>query len=94
MSSTSNLEPISPSDAVEWYLDHRRDDVRTATLRKQDSALGIFVDWTEEVGIDDTNDVGGRQLMRFKTWRKNETNVNTVSLNGNLAILRRFLVFC
>lgn len=32
--------------------------------------------------------------MRFKTWRKEETEVNTVSQNGNLAILRRFLRFC
>jgi len=92
MASTNNLEPISPADAVEWYLNHRRDDVRTATLRKQDSAIGTLVDWTEEVAIANMNDVRGRQLMRFKTWRKNETDVNTVSLNGNLAILRRFFV--
>jgi site-specific recombinase XerD len=88
------LETIAPAEAVEWYLDHRRDDTSTATRRKQSSALGTFVDWTEQFGLDDMNDVRGRQLMRFKTWRKNETEVNTVSLNGNLAILRRFLVFC
>lgn len=40
------------------------------------------------------NDVGGRQLIRFKTWRKNEAELNTVSLNGNLAILWTFLRFC
>ena len=40
------------------------------------------------------NDVGGRQLMGFKTWRKSETDLETVSLNGNLAILQRFLRFC
>jgi integrase len=40
------------------------------------------------------NDIGGRQLMAFKTWRKNETDLATISLNGNLTILRRFLRFC
>lgn len=90
----SSLESLAPQDALAWYLEHRRDDLRTATRRKHTSALGIFVDWTQEVDIDDMNDIGGRQLIRFKTWRKNEAELNTVSLNGNLAILRTFLRFC
>jgi integrase len=32
--------------------------------------------------------------MEYKTWRKAETGIATVSLNGNLAILQRFLRFC
>lgn len=88
------LESISPRDAVDWYLQHRRDDARVATRRKLASGLGIFVDWTNEVGIDDMNDVRGRQLMRYKTWRKQQNDINTVSLNGTLAVLRRFLRFC
>src|SRR6056297_2930800 len=88
------LDPISPQDALDWYLEHREDDLRTATLRKYESALSIFVDWTDEAGIDDMNDVKGRQLMQFKTWRKQEAGLATVSLNGNLAILQRFLRFC
>jgi len=89
-----DLEPLAPQDALDWYLEHRRDDLRTATRRKHRSALGTFVDWTDEAGIDDMNDIGGRQLMEFKTWRKTETDLVTVSLNGNLAILQRFLRFC
>jgi len=92
--SQETLESIRPRDALDWYLEHREDDLRTATLRKYDSALNIFVDWTDEVGIDDMNDVQGRQLMEFKTWRKQDADLATVSLNGNLAILQRFLRFC
>lgn len=88
------LDPISSQAALDWYLEHREDDLRTATLRKYESALRIFIDWTDEVGIDDMNDVKGRQLMQFKTWRKQEADLATVSLNGNLAILQRFLRFC
>jgi integrase len=40
------------------------------------------------------NDISGRTLMEFKTWRKSNTEVNAVSLNGNLAILCVFLQFC
>jgi integrase len=89
-----DLEPLAPQDALDWYLEHRRDSLRTATRRKHQSALGTFVDWTADVGIDDMNDVGGRQLMEFKTWRKSEADLAVVSLNGNLAILQRFLRFC
>lgn len=88
------LEPLAPQDALDWYLQHRQDDLRSATRRKYSSALSIFVDWTEETGIDNLNEISGRDLMRFKTWRKNNTDVSTISLNGNLAILRTFLNFC
>ena len=90
----SDLEPLAPQEALDWYLQHRRDSLRTATRRKHQSALGAFVEWTDEVGIDDMNDIGGRQLMEFKTWRKTESDLTVVSLNGNLAILQRFLRFC
>jgi integrase len=89
-----DFESLAPQDALDWYLEHRRDSLRTATQRKHTSALGAFVDWTDEVDIADMNEVGGRELMRFKTWRKNEIELATISLNGNLAILRRFLRFC
>jgi len=90
----SSLEPLEPREALDWYLEHRRDGLRTATLRKHESALGTFVDWTDEVGFENMNDIHGRQLMQFKTWRKNESDLVTVSLNGNLAIIQRFLRFC
>ena len=89
-----DLEPLAPRDALDWYLEHRRDGLRTATRRKHRSALGTFVDWTDEEEIENMNDVGGRQLMQFKTWRKSEADLVTISLNGNLAILQRFLRFC
>ncbi|AXG07824.1 hypothetical protein DU500_16085 [Haloplanus rubicundus] len=88
------LEPITPEDAIDWYLEHRRDELRTATRRTHRSALNIFHDWTEEAGIADLNDLRGRGLVAFKTWRKSETDINTVSLNGTLAVIQRFLRFC
>ena len=90
----SDLESLTPRDGVEWYLEDRQDDLRPATMRSNRSALNIFTDWTNEAGISDLNDLTGRDLARFKTWRKTETDINRVSLNGTLAILQRFLRFC
>ena len=92
--SEQGLSPIAPAEAVAWYLEHRRDDTRFTTRRKQASALQIFVDWTDHAGIGNMNEVRGRELMRFKTWRRTETDVAIVSLNGTLAILRTFIRFC
>jgi integrase len=92
--SRTDLEPLAPRDALDWYLEHRQEELRAATRRKHRSALGTFVDWTEEVGLSDLTDLTGRRLVEFKTWRKREADVKTVSLNGNLGILRRFLKFC
>lgn len=89
-----NLEPIPPEDAIEWYLEDRRDEVRVATRRAHRSALGIFQDWTDETDRDNLNEFGGRDLVAFKTWRKSEAEIRTVSLNGTLAVVQRFLRFC
>jgi site-specific recombinase XerD len=89
-----NLKPITPERAIEWYHDERHEEVRAATRRAHQSALGIFQDWTDETGLDNLNDLSGRDLVAFKTWRKNETDINTVSLNGTLAVIKRFLRFC
>ncbi len=92
--SAEALEPLTPADAVEWYLEHRRESFRMATWRKNESALGVFLEWTDEVDIENINQIGGRELMAFKTWWKDRSEITAISLNGNLSILRRFLRFC
>jgi integrase len=90
----SELDSLSPENAVDWYLEHRQDELRMAPRRKHETSLDTFVEWTAEVDIENMNRIGGRQLMSFKTWLKSESELSTVSLNGNLAILQRFLRFC
>lgn len=88
------LDPIDPHDTLSLYLEHREDELRTATRRKHASALGAFLDWVDTTTIENMNEIRGRELMEFKTWRKNQADLVTMSLNGNLAILQRFLRFC
>jgi integrase len=90
----SALEPVTPGEAIEWYLEHRRDELRTSTRRTHRSGLGIFEEWTDEVELTNLNELSGRDLVAFKIWRKSEANIETISLNGNLGVLQRFLRFC
>lgn len=88
------LEPITPEDAEEMYLDERKEDARYATIRTIRDGVGLFVEWTNESGIENMNNVRGRELRRFKNWCQETSDNNTVSLNGIMSTLRRFLVFC
>lgn len=88
-----SLESITPEDAVEWYLTDREDELSTESRRSIRSGLDVFLEWTTEAEIDDMNAIGGRELQRYKTWRKKTHGITSVSLNGTLAVLRRFLVF-
>lgn len=90
----NRLEPITPADAKEMYIDERQEDASYATIRTIKDGVDIFVEWTNEAGIGNMNDVGGRQLRKFRKWCKKTSDNNTVSLNGIMSVLRRFLVFC
>jgi len=45
-------------------------------------------------GIDNMNTLTGRQLQRFKTWRRDDGDLKPVTLEGNLDALRVFLRWC
>jgi integrase len=90
----NNLEPIEPQSAVEMYLDERREDATYATRRTIEDGLDLFIEWSEQAGTDNMNEVRGRELRKFRTWCKETSENKTVSLNGIMSVLRRFLVFC
>lgn len=90
----TDLEPISPRDAVEWYLDDRKHELSYASKRNISQGLDNFLVWAEEGGLDNMNNLTGRKARRFKTWRQDTEGLKTISLNGNLAVVRRFTEFC
>ncbi len=95
-----NLETITPRDAMDLYLDIRKEDASYDSRKTIEDGLSLFVDWceleieAEKEEIENLNTIGGRQLMAYKTWCKENTGNGVVSLNGLLSILRRFLAFC
>ncbi len=92
--SEKTLEPISPEDATDLYFEERKEDASYDTRDTIQRGLTPFIDWCEMDGIKNLNTIGGRQLIAYKTWCKENTENGTVSLNGLLGVLRRFLVFC
>jgi len=88
------LKPITPKEARDSYLTEREEDASYDTLDTISDSTALFVEWAEDAGIENLNTVGGRELQEFKDWCKEESDNNTVSLNGILSNVRRFLVYC
>lgn len=89
-----DLEPLSPSEGVELYLEDRRNELSDQTRYSHRSRLGKFVDWCREQGLENLNDLDGRDLMQFKHWRRDEGELQPVTLTSHLSTLRVFLRFC
>lgn len=92
--SENSLEPIRPQDATILYFEDREEDASYDTRDTIQRGLAPFIDWCEKKEIENLNTIGGRQLIAYKKWCKENTENGTVSLNGLLGVLRRFLVFC
>lgn len=87
-----DLSPLSPEDGLEMYLQVRDEEISDSSLSTQESRLGFFIDWCEETGITNLNDLSGRDLLQFRTWRSED--MCTVSLKSNMRTLRLFLQRC
>jgi len=95
----NNLEPLSPADGVEMYLEARRDDLSQPTLKAQKYRLAAFVQWCKEEDIENLNELSGRALYRYRVWRREgngegRDEIAPVTLRGQLSTLRSFLRFC
>jgi site-specific recombinase XerD len=90
--SESNLEPIAPKEAVHLYLRDRRADLAEETIESYRYKLTRFIEWCGKEGLDNLNDLSGRNLMEFKQYRAKD--LNPVSLKGQLDTLRAFVRFC
>jgi len=90
----NRLEPIEPKKAVELYLEERKEDASYDTRDTIQRGITPFEEWCDTEDLTNLNALNGRQLITYKKWCKENTENGTVSLNGILGILRRFLVFC
>lgn len=85
------LEPIEPETAVELYLADREPELASITLKSHRSRLGFFVQWCEEQGIDNLNELTGRKINEYRLWRRNTGNLAPASENCQMDTLRVFV---
>jgi integrase len=89
-----NLEPLTPEEAVEQYLASRKADASPTTIKNHRYRLKQFLIWADQQGLDNMNDVSGRTAERFKNYRLNECDINTITLEAHLRTFRLLLRWC
>jgi len=93
--SKDNLEPIEPADAKEMYLKQREKEVSNSTIQAHHYRLKHFVRWCTDVeNIENLNALSGRDLQRYKMWRRDDGDLNNVTLVTQLSTIRVFIRWC
>lgn len=85
------LEPIDPETALELYLTDREHNVSQATIYSHRSRLGHFVRWCNQQDITNLNTLTGRQLHRYRLWRRDEGDLSVVTEKTQMDTLRVFI---
>lgn len=73
------LEPIKPETAVELYHDDRKNELSAASQYGHRSRLRHFLRWCAERGITNLNELNGRDLHRFRLWRRADGDLAPIS---------------
>jgi site-specific recombinase XerD len=75
------------------FLAQRRDEVSEKTLQGYHYRLKPFVHWCEQEDITNLNDLTARTLHKYRLWRKEDGDLKTITLKGQLSTLRVFVKF-
>lgn len=86
------LDPMSPEEAVTEYLEDRRTDLAPSSHENHTYRCQRFIEWADQYGLTNMNDLTGRKLHEFRKWRQED--VNAVTLKTQLGTIRLFLRFC
>jgi len=89
------LDPISPIEAKEMYIEARRQELSASTLQSYHYRLKQFIRWCEDIEeIDNMNTLSGRDIQTFKTWRRDDGDLKPVTLETQLDAIRIFIRWC
>ncbi|MFB6198795.1 MAG: tyrosine-type recombinase/integrase [Halobacteriaceae archaeon] len=86
-----SLEPIDPETALELYLADKQNELAEASLTGKKYRLQHFVRWCHEQGIENLNNLTGRQLHEYRLWRRDDGDLNKVSEKTQMDTLRVFV---
>ncbi|SHH23657.1 tyrosine-type recombinase/integrase [Halobaculum gomorrense] len=99
---SEDLQPLTPSEARDLHLEAMKENAAEWTRVSHRSHLRAFVEWCRtEGGIDNMNDLTGRDLYQFRVWRReggySKGKTDTLApktLDSALTTVRSFLRFC
>ena len=86
------LDKMSPHEAVTEYLEDRKTDLSDTSHENHRYRCQRFLEWADEYGLESMDQITGRKLHDFKTWRAEDVAV--ITLKNQLGTVRQFIAFC
>jgi len=94
MQQHTDLQPLAPKDPKDRYLRAIEDDMAEGTIRTREYKLRHFVRWCGEEGIDNLNNLNGRDIEDYKYWWEEDGGLNQTTLRAQMSVIRQFLEYC
>jgi site-specific recombinase XerD len=88
------LEPIEPNRARELFIDQKSTQCVESTVKSYRYRLQHFIEWCDENDITNLNVLTGRDLQEYRLWRRENGDLNKISLNQQMCSIRVFLKWC
>ncbi len=79
----TDLQAITPVEALRLYLESKVDEWATATKELQQFHLNEFVEWLAEEDIDDMRNISARTVHRFRLKIKGDIAQSTLAQRVN-----------
>jgi site-specific recombinase XerC len=83
----SSLQSLAVEDGIERYLNHREIEVSEETLQTYRYRLLKFQRWSDEVGIENLNELDGRKLDLYERHRRQQ-GIKATTLKGDMKDFR------
>ena len=87
------LIPMAPREALDIWLERQEMDKAESTVQSYRYRVEPFIEFLDEEGIENLNDLNGRHLLRFDSMRRSSGDVQKNTLNNQLGTIRQFLEF-
>jgi site-specific recombinase XerD len=78
MTGIHGLEPMTPREGVQSYIESRRSEVSESTLYEHTTRLNRFLEWCEEEGIENLNSLTSRRCRDYFMCRQDEVAPTTL----------------
>lgn len=89
----NELIPMPPREALDLWVERQQMDKADSTVQSYRYRVEPFVEFLEEEGVENLNDLNGRHVLRFDSMRRASGDVQKNTLNNQLGTIRKFLEF-
>lgn len=90
----SALDPIDPSNALELYLADKEGTLARSSIRSHRWRVSTFVEWLNERGITNMNELTGRLVKEFQLEGRQAGEWAPSTENSMMNTIRVFIRWC